>query len=77
MSVCQSWPASLKPTGLPFSTMFDRIITSGRPGSKYMFATFNSSVPKFSENAFKPCASSVCFGKLTTPCVPSAASMAR
>ena len=33
MSVCQPWPASARPIGLPFSTMLDRIITCGRPGS--------------------------------------------
>ena len=33
MSVCQLWPASAKPIGFPFSTMLERIITSGMPGS--------------------------------------------
>src|SRR5436309_5970913 len=46
MSVCQLWPASARPIGLPFSTMFDRIITSGTPGSWYMFATLISSSPQ-------------------------------
>jgi hypothetical protein len=33
MSVCQSWPASVIPIGSPFSMMFERIPTSGIPGS--------------------------------------------
>ena len=33
ISACQSCPASARPTGFPFSTMLERIIISGCPGS--------------------------------------------
>src|SRR4028119_569324 len=56
MSVCQPWPASLRPTSFPSSFTLDRIITSGRPGAWKLFATLCSSWPKRGPTADRPAA---------------------
>ena len=72
ISVCQLCPASDKPIGLPLSSMFDRIMICGRPGSWYELATLISSLPKRALKSTNCCAVSCCLGKRNTPCAPSA-----
>src|SRR6266852_5985869 len=76
MSVCQSCPASASPIGLPFSTMLERIITSGIPGSWKALATLISSFPKRALKSASSRPVSFWRGKRTTPNPPSARSTA-
>src|SRR5436190_16636950 len=76
MSVCQPCPASASPIGLPFSTMLERIITSGIPGSWNALATLISSFPKRALKSASCRPVSSCRGKRTTPNRPRARSTA-
>src|SRR5258706_7473117 len=76
MSVCQSCPASASPIGLPFSTMLERIITSGIPGSWKGLAALASSLPKRALKSASSRPVSFWRGKRTTPRSPRARSTA-